>query len=622
MSHCATTSEPRRAAAGPETSRSTIVLVGNPNVGKSVFFNALTGTYVDVSNFPGTTVEITRGRRGEYDVLDTPGVYGVGSFNDEESVARDVILEADLVVNVVDAVHPERDLFLTMHLIDMGIPMVVALNMADEARRAGVAIDRDLLEDLLGVPVVETVAIDGSGFGELLSRLEDARPGHADHALEAEILEAAARTGSRAEAVLVLEGDSTIAERSGVVPGDRRDAFYARRRDRVNEIVGHVVSAADTGLGVSARLSRAMLHPLTGLPILAALLFAVYKVLGEWVAGGVVGVTEELVMQGYWEPFARGAVERVFAAGTVVHTFLAGEFGVLTMTPTYLLGVILPLVAGFYLVMSLLEDSGYLPRIAALADRALTGIGLNGRAVIPLILGLGCVTMGTLTTRILGSKRERFIATALMAIAVPCSAQIAVIAALMARVGGWYSAAYFGVLIAIFVGIGTLLNRITPGVSTDLLIDLPPLRLPRIGNVVRKSSRKVWHFMTEVSLFFLAGAALISTLEVTGALVWIQQAAAPLTVSWLHLPAEAATAFVMGFVRRDFGATGFFTMDLTSAQLLVGMVTITLFVPCIASIMVIVKERGWRYMAGLFAGSVGFAFLFGGLLARTLEVIV
>jgi len=623
MSHCATAPGPKLTeAAGPGSARRTIVLVGNPNVGKSVFFNTLTGTYVDVSNFPGTTVEITRGRLGEDDVVDTPGVYGVGSFNDEESVARDVILEADVVINVVDAVHPERDLFLTLHLIDMGTPMVVALNMADEARREGVAIDRDLLEDLLGVPVIETVAVDGSGFDELLERLAEARPGHADHALEAEILETAARTGSRAQAVLVLEGDATVAERAGVAPGDRRDRFYARRRDRVNDIVGHVVSAADSGLSVAARLSRAMLHPLTGLPILAATLFAVYKVLGEWVAGGVVGITEEVVMQGYWEPFVRGAVERVFAAGTVVHTFLAGEFGVLTMTPTYLIGVILPLVAGFYVLMALLEDSGYLPRIAALADRALTGIGLNGRAVIPLILGLGCVTMGTLTTRILGSKRERFIATALMAIAVPCSAQIAVIAALMARVGGWYSAAYFGLLLAIFAGIGTVLNRVTPGVSTDLLIDLPPLRLPRIGNVLQKSSRKVWHFMAEVSLFFLAGAALISTLEVTGALAWIQQAAAPLTVNWLRLPAEAATAFVMGFVRRDFGATGFFTMDLTPAQLLVGMVTITLFVPCIASIMVIVKERGWRYMTGLFAGSVGFAFLFGGLLARALEVIV
>lgn len=619
---CHTTPSVTAPAPVPGTGRRTLVLAGNPNVGKSVFFGALTGTYVDVSNFPGTTVEIMRGRHGEWDVLDTPGVYGVGSFNDEEAVARDVILGADVVVNVVDAVHPERDLFLTLQLVDLGLPMIVALNMTDEARSQGVAIDRDLLEDLLGVPVVETVAVEGRGFEDLLVRLAEARPGHADHTLETDIVAMAAHVGSRASALLVLEGDETIAERYAVAPGSKRDAIYSRRRDRVDDIVGHVLTTTDEGLSFSARLSRVMLDPWTGLPLLGVLLYAVYVVLGQWVAGGVVGITEEVLMLGYWEPFIQSAISGVLDAASPLHTFLVGEFGILTMTPTYLIGVILPLVAGFYLLMAVLEDSGYLPRIAALADRALTGMGLNGRAVIPLILGLGCVTMGTLTTRILGSKRERFIATALMAIAVPCSAQIAVIAALMARVGGVYAAAYFGVLIAIFVLIGTLLNRVTPGVSTDLLIDLPPLRLPRLGNVFKKTGVKVWGFMREVALFFLAGTTLISLLDITGALAWIQRAAAPITVAWLHLPAEAATAFVMGFVRRDFGAAGFFTMDLAAPQLLVAMVTITLFVPCAASMMVILKERGWRYLLGLFAGSIGVAFLVGGLLMRLLEVLV
>lgn len=615
---CHSTGQP---AASSASARRTVVLAGNPNVGKSVFFGALTGTYVDVSNFPGTTVEITRGRCGSDDILDTPGVYGIGSFNEEESVARDVILRADVVVNVVDAVHPERDLFLTLQLIDLGLPMVVALNMADEARRQGVAIDRARLEEILGVPVVETVAVERTGIGELIAALDRAKVGLGDSALDSELLETAAFTGSRAEALLVLEGDEQVSARHGMAPGTLRDHIYSSRRTRVNDIVAEVLSAAETGGGFAARLSRVMLRPITGIPLLLALLAAVYQVLGVWVAGDVVGITEEALMQGYWEPFLRGIVARVFEVGTVPNTLLAGEFGLLTMTLTYLIGVILPLVAGFYLLMSVLEDSGYLPRIAALADRALTGMGLNGRAVIPLILGLGCVTMGTLTTRILGSRRERFIATALMAIAVPCSAQIAVIAALMARVGPGYAAGYFVALLAVFVGIGTLLNKVTPGVSTDLLIDLPPLRMPRIGNVLRKSGVKVWHFMKEVSLFFLAGAAIISTLQVTGALEAIQTAATPLTVGWLGLPAEAATAFVMGFVRRDFGAAGFFTMNLSSPQLLVAMVTITLFVPCVASIMVILKERGWAYLAGLFAGSVGTAFLIGGLLARLLEVL-
>ncbi len=615
MAHC----HPNVAALVRPGTR-LVVLAGNPNVGKSVVFNALTGAYVDVSNFPGTTVELTRGKLDGFDIVDTPGVYGVSSFNDEEVVARDVILSADTVVNVVDAVHLERDLFLTLQLADMGLPMVVALNMADEARREGVVIDRDLLEDLIGVPVIETVAVEGLGVDDLRSRLDHSRPGHGDPLLEADLVVMASRVGSRAEALLVLEGDAEVAERHGVEPGDMREEIYLARRARVNDIVGHVVSATTEGVRLGARMSHLMLNPITGLPMLGALLYGMYVVLGQWIAGGVVGITEEAIMLGYYEPFVRGLVGRIVAEGTIVNSFLVGEFGVLTMTVTYLLGVILPLVIGFYVLLSLLEDSGYLPRIAALADRALSAMGLNGRAVIPLILGLGCVTMGTLTTRILGSKRERFIATALMAIAVPCSAQIAVIAALMANVGPAYAAGYFAALLAVFIGLGTALDRVTPGVSTDLLIDLPPLRLPRADNVVRKTSIKVWHFMKEVAVFFLAGAALISALDVSGGLAWIQRVAAPLTVSWLGLPSEAATAFVMGFVRRDFGAAGFFTMDLAPPQLLVAMVTITLFVPCIASVMVIMKERGSRYLVGLLAASVGFAFLVGGALARIVGV--
>lgn len=597
-----------------------VVLAGNPNVGKSVVFNALTGLYMDVSNYPGTTVELTRGAIGGRDLIDTPGVYGVSSFNDEERVARDIILDADIVVNVVDAVHPERDLFLTLQLVDMGKRMVVALNMADEARAHGVGIDRDLLEDLLGVPVVETVAVKGTGIVELREALFRARAGNADPELEQSLIHVTACVGTSAEALLVLEGDEVVAQRHGLEPGDERDVIYTRRRDRVNDIVGHVLTETIQGARFSARLSRAMMHPATGLPLLGLLLWGMYVVLGQWVAGGLVGVLEKTLMQGYWEPFVRTTVGAAFAQSSPAYAILAGEFGVLTMTPTYLIGVILPLVSAFYLLLAVLEDSGYLPRIAALADRSLTAIGLNGRAVIPLILGLGCVTMGTLTTRILGSRRERLIATALMAIAIPCSGQIAVIVALMAGAGPAYAAAYFGALLGIFVLVGTVLDRLTPGVSTDLLIDLPSLRIPRAGNIARKTVTKVWNFMREVAMFFVVGALLISLLQVTGALAWIQNALVPLTVGWLGLPKEAATAFVMGFVRRDFGAAGFFTMNLTNAQLLVAMVTITLFVPCIASVMVIAKERGWRYLAGLLAGSVGLAFLIGGLLARALGV--
>jgi ferrous iron transport protein B len=292
----------------------------------------------------------------------------------------------------------------------------------------------------------------------------------------------------------------------------------------------------------------------------------------------------------------------------------------LTMTPTTMFGVILPLVTGFYLLLALLEDTGYLPRIAALTDRSLTSMGLNGRAVIPLILGLGCVTMATLSTRILGSRRERFIATALMAVAVPCSAQLGIVAALMATAKPIYTAAYFATLLLVFVALGTALNKLVPGQSTDLLIDLPSLRLPRLDNVFRKTGTKVWGFMTEVALFFVGGTLFLGVLQVTGALGWIIFVGQPLVHGWLGLPPTTATFFVMGMIRRDFGAAGFLTVKLSDPQLLVAMVTLTLFVPCIASMMVVLKERGWAYMLGLFAGSLTFAFLLGGIIAHILRI--
>jgi ferrous iron transport protein B len=228
--------------------------------------------------------------------------------------------------------------------------------------------------------------------------------------------------------------------------------------------------------------------------------------------------------------------------------------------------------------------------------------------------------MATLSTRILGSRRERFIATALMAVAVPCSAQLGIVAALMATTPLVYTAAYFAILLLVFVVLGTVLNRLVPGQSTDLLIDLPSLRLPRLDNTLRKTGSKVWNFMTEVTLFFFLGSLFLGVLQVTGGLIAIEHLAQPLVQGWLGLPPQASTAFVMGMIRRDFGAAGFFSMQLNNAQMLVAMVTITLFVPCIASAMVVLRERGLAYMLGLIAGSLTLAFLLGGIIAHILRI--
>lgn len=591
-----------------------IVLAGNPNVGKSVFFNALTGLYVDVSNYPGTTLEISHGKYGRDVVIDTPGVYGISSFNDEEKIARDIILSADVVINIVDAVHMERDLFLTQQVIDTGVPVLVALNMLDEAEKQGRKIDVDLLSDLLGVPVVPTVAIEKKGLEELKAKIDCARPGHIDPGLHKKMHLLHDRVGSQGEALLILEGDPVVAERHGIEPGAEREEIYLKRRARVNDVIGHVVKESNRGASFGTVLGRLMIQPVTGIPILAVFLYAMYKFIGVFIAGDVVGLTEETIMQGMYEPFIRGLVEPYIPQKTAFGTILIGEFGVLTMTVTYILGLLLPLVMGFYLALSAFEDSGYLPRIATLADRAMSGIGLNGRAVIPLILGFGCVTLATIVTRLLGSVRERRIAVFLLGLAIPCSAQLAVIAGLISKISGAYVALYVLVIFTVLALAGTLLNKVLPGESTHLLIDLPPLRWPRLDNVLKKTVTKSYNFLVEATPLFAGGALLIGILQVTGLLQGAQNVLKPLTVGWLGLPKEAATVFIMGFVRRDFGAAGLSSMELSNIQVVVGLVTITLFVPCIASTLIIFKERGRQEALIMWPAIFGLAFIIGGVI--------
>jgi ferrous iron transport protein B len=288
------------------------------------------------------------------------------------------------------------------------------------------------------------------------------------------------------------------------------------------------------------------------------------------------------------------------------------------MTTTYLIFLLLPLVIGFYVALSLLEDSGYLPRLAALVDRSLNFLGLNGRAVIPLILGFGCVTSATITTRLLGSERERTIATTILQFAIPCSAQLAVIAALLAGAGFVPMLVYASVILTVLIGIGTILNKLLKGESAPLLIDLPPMRMPRPRNVLRKTSVRTYQFMKEATPWFFVGALAVGVLQITGLLVVWQRLLMPLTTGWLQLPPEAATTFVMGIVRRDFGAAGLYSMALGPMQVVVALVTITLFVPCIASLMVMLKERGLREGLIIWAGTWIAAFTVGGLVSQLL----
>jgi ferrous iron transport protein B len=511
-------------------------------------------------------------------LVDSPGVYGLGDHTEEERRVGEALAQASVVVNVVDAAHLDRDLFLTLQVAERGLPMVVALNCVDEARRAGVEPDARALEAALGVPVVATVAVTGEGMEQLAAAIGCARSG-------------------------------TMTSRNG-------DGDLERRR-RADALYEKVVPMAHRARPLADWLARASVTLHWGVPMMAVLLAAVYLLVGVGVARNLVGYTEGYLGNEVWEPFVRGLTASL-GLGGVAFELVAGEFGVLTMTVTYVVFLLTPLVAAFYLALALLEDSGFLPRLAALVDRGLGAVGLNGRAVIPIVLGFGCVTMGTITTRLLGTKREKTIATALLNFAIPCSAQLAVIAALLASLGGAYVFAYAAIMLGILVALGTVLDRMIPGESSPLLIELPPLRWPRGRAVLRKTSIKTFWFLKEAVPWFAAGALAVAILQVTGGLRLCQMILRPLVSGWLGLPVESATAFVMGLVRRDFGAAGLFEMALTPAQALVALVVITLFVPCVASLMVMAKEHGFGTAARIWVGTWVVAFAVGGLLARAL----
>jgi ferrous iron transport protein B len=593
-----------------------IVLVGNPNVGKSVIFNEMTRMNAEISNYPGTTVELLKGTFGKYVVYDTPGVYGISSFNDEEKVTRDVVLEADVVFNVVDAMHLERDLFLTQQLIDMGKRVVVFLNFMDEVKKLRLEIDIEKLSLFLGVIIIPVTAVKGVGKEILFAATNAAREGVQLEELHSHLHETLNRVGSQAEALLVAEGDPYVAERHGVQPENKRDELYIYRRNRVNYIVNTVLKDVSPRKLFSDLLGRWAVKPLTGIPLLMLALYGAYLFVGKFVAQDLVDFTENEIGQHLWEPWIRDMVTGVIPYGSRWNEIFVGEFGVITLTTTYLLFLLLPLVTAFYVVLAILEDSGYLPRLATMVDRVLSYLGLNGRAVIPLILGFGCITSATITTRLLNSEREKTIATAILQFAIPCSAQMAVIAALLAGAGFGPLILYTIVILTVLITIGTVLNRMLKGESSPLLLDLPPMRVPRVRNIVRKTRFRTFHFMKEASGWFFIGSLAVGVAQSTGVLQFLQNALVPVVTHWLQLPPEAATAFIMGVVRRDFGAAGLYHMTLTPVQITVALIVITLFVPCIASLMVMMKERGWKEGFAIWIGTWVVAFAVGGIVSQ------
>ncbi len=633
-----------------------IALIGHPNVGKSVIFQRLTGQHAVVSNYPGTTVEVTRGvirQLTDTSLVDTPGVITFPPHSEDEQVTERVLLSEPLkgIIQVGDAKNLRRTLLLTVQLAEMGLPMVLSLNMMDEAQARGVVINHSLLSEYLALPVVPTTAIRGLGVEAIMENIQSAgKPSiclkYADE-IEAALALFSARIedspiAPRALALLWLSGDPVSEDwlRQKLAPAEYEEFEQRRHMLQLSfveplstviqqtrlDFAGQMATAAvvDSGSGrpsLGAWLGRITTHPVIGLGFLGLVLYALYWFVGVFGAGTLVGLLEENLFGEIINPAVTGFIERSIPI-PLVADFLVGEYGLWTMGMTYALALILPIVTTFFLAFGVLEDSGYLPRLAALSNRFFAFLGLNGKAVLPMVLGLGCVTMATVTARVLESKRERLLVTLLLALAVPCSAQLGVVMGMLAGISFQAVLLWSGVVMLVFLAVGWLAARVMPGERNSLLVELPPMRLPLFSNVALKTFARLEWYIKEVVPLFLIGAALMFTLDKTGILEWLLKLGEPLVAGWLGLPPEASAAFLMGFLRRDFGATGLFVLQnqgvLTPVQIVVSMVTITLFIPCIASVMMIGKERGWRMAFGMLLFIIPLAFLVGGLLNRGL----
>ncbi len=630
-----------------------IVLSGTPNVGKSVLFNQLTKSRVTVSNYPGTTVDIARGICGigetKYEVIDTPGIYSLFCITDEERVSRELMLNnsTQLIINVIDAKNIERMLPFTLQLIEAGLSVILVLNIMDEAENLGITFDLKKLEHKMNIPVVAAVAITGRGVNDLKHRINEYL--HTEHIKMSYgtkidnyikkielLLKNNYAMSKNAVALLAIQQDEEIL---AVLAGKEKATYNEikilidklsiefqeplnyiiniKRREYVKGIIAETTKQCNKTKrnSLSETLSRITMNPITGFPILLLIVyFGLYKFVGEVGAGILVDYIETDIFEKIINPYVTSLFEKIIPWTTLQDLFVH-KYGIITLGIRYAIAIILPIVGTFFLVFATIEDSGYLPRLAMLLDKIFKKIGLSGRAIIPMVLGLGCDTMATMVTRILPTRRERFISTFLLALAVPCSAQLGVLLGIFDGKFLEFSV-WFGIIVFVFLASGTILSKFVPGEKPVFFMELPPLRIPKLSNILIKTyTRMEWYFKEVVPLFIFA-SVFIWLGKLTGLFDLILKLLSyPLQL--VGLPQSTAVVYLFGFFRRDYGAAGLYDLQKTGAltdnQLVVSAVILTLFIPCIAQLLMNIKERGCK-TGFLMSGFVFvFAFFVGGI---------
>lgn len=644
----------------------TIALAGNANVGKSVIFNQLTGLNQIIGNWPGKTVERAEGRlffEGHtINVIDLPGIYSLSTFSMEEIVSRDYIAteRPDVIINIVDASALERNLYLTIQLLELQAPMILALNQIDFASKKGIEIDFEKLSEILEIPIVPTIAITGIGTKELLSKLIGVIEGKIaipktkiqygkeiednleklENIVKDKLKQLCKRYPSRWIALKLLELDeeifhtalesmngkqvitltNEIIDQIEKVHGEPSPIVIASERYSIANLIAKEVTRviSPPRIAFSDRLSALTADRILGYPILAIVMLSMFALI--FVAGNFLVSIFDSLFQEILTPYA----EDLLSSSTspiITGIIIAGISGLGAA-----IAIALPYIVPFYIILALLEDSGYLPRAAFLMDNLMHKIGLHGKAFIPMLLGYGCNVPACIGCRIMETDRERFLA-AFVTVLIPCAAVTVIILGLVGRYLGLLTAIalYLFNLILIFL-LGRLAYRALPGEPVGLIMEMPPYRSPSITVVAKKTWVRTKDFIYVAFPFIIIGSIFLETLMTTGIIWSLVEFMAPVINDWLGLPILAGIPLIFGILRKELtlillaelsGSTDF-AQILTPIQMIVFALVTMIYIPCISTIAALIKEFGWKRAFSVSIFDIILALVIGGIAYRIL----
>ncbi len=633
-----------------------VALAGNSNVGKSAVFNQLTGVDQIVGNWPGKTVERAEGtlqHQGlKIRVIDLPGIYSFSTYSMEELVSRDFIAleKPDIVVNVVDASALERNLFFTIQLLELGAPLIIALNQIDLMEKKGISIDYQKLEEVMGVPVVPTVAIKGKGIAELTDEIirlanDKKYPPEIKYGREVEeriekltSLLGSIETGypKRWLAIKLLEGDDEItrkvraldkslvqaseelADEIEKIHGEPSSVVLSAERYKVaDEIARNVQKISTPESSLTDKLDRIALHPVLGYLAIVAVVGGLLA--WTFIIGGAISTALANVLSSIeqFEPVVSGTLGEILWNGAFTG-FVAG------------VTLVIPYVLPFYIILAVIEDSGYLTRISLMLDKGMHKLGLHGKAIIPLILGYGCNVPACFSCRIMETPKQKFLAAFLVTL-VPCTARTVVILGLVATfVNIWWAMALYVFDIILIILLGRVAFRAVPGESVGLIMEMPSYHVPSAKVVLKQTWARTKSLLWVVFPAYIIGSAVLQAVYAVGWLDSANDALSPITVGWLGLPAAVGILLIFGIVRKEltilmlaviFQTTNFAAI-MSPVQLIVLALVTMIYVPCLAVILCLAKEFGWKRASAITLFEVAFAIAIGGIAFRLLSLVM